>query len=85
MRDRWDGVVPDLEQREKAMDLHVVSDRFRTVSRAMPDWGFSGNRAIANAGAAVDRDRRAAAKRAAAERSEDLDAVIRTLSGDVDS
>lgn len=64
------------------MDLHVVSDRFRTMSRAMPDFVIFGNRAIANAGAAVDRDRRAAAEREAAERSVDFDAVRQLLSDD---
>jgi hypothetical protein len=49
----------------------------------MPGLVLSQNRAIANAGASVARDRRAAAERAAAEGAGDLESVLRTLSGDV--
>ena len=53
------------------------------LSRRLQSFVFSQNRAIATAGASVERDRRAAAGRAAAEAPGDLESVIRTLSADV--
>ena len=61
----------------------AMSNPLRVVTRAVPQFVFSQNRAIANAGASVERDRRAAAERAAAEAPGDLESVIERLSGDV--
>ena len=65
------------------MAISDLSHRLQSMSRAMPGFVFSQNRAIANASASVERDRRAAAERAAAEAPGDLESVIRTLAGDV--
>ena len=65
------------------MVLSDLSARFRSMTGAMPELMFSQNRALANAGAAVERDRRAAAERAAAEGADDFEVVQRLLAGNV--
>lgn len=60
----------------------AISDRLLAATRAMPDFVFSQNRAIANAGAAVERDRRASDLRTTDE-PVDLESVIKRLSSDV--
>ena len=61
----------------------AISNPLRAVTKAVPEFVFSQNRAIANAGAAVELGRRAAAERAAAEAPGDLESVIERLSRDV--
>jgi hypothetical protein len=55
---------------------------FRAISSGLPDLVLSQRRAVANAGAAVARDRRVAAERETAERAGDLAAVIGLLAAD---
>ncbi len=64
------------------MVLSDLTGRLRSMSNAMPELVISQRRAVANASAAVERDRRAAAERSAAERSADLDSVRAFLTSD---
>lgn len=54
----------------------------RTMSSGLPELVLSQRRALANAGAAVERDRRAAAGRETAARAGDLASVIGLLAAD---
>jgi hypothetical protein len=66
------------------MMLLSVRERFQTVHRRLlPDLVAPQRVAVANALAAVDRDRRAAAQRALGERLGDFDSVVALLGGDV--
>ena len=63
--------------------LLSVRERFQAVHRRfLPDLVAPHRVAVANAFAAVDRDRRAAAQRALGERLGDFDSVVALLGGD---
>jgi hypothetical protein len=73
--------VPAAE--EIAMVLSApLRNPFRPMSSGLPELLLSQRRAIANAGAAVARDRRAATERETAERAGDLASVIGLLAAD---
>jgi hypothetical protein len=67
-----------------AMVVPSVRARFLAVNRrVLPRLVTPHRVAVANARAAVDRDRQVAAQRALAERLRDFDAVVKVLGGDV--
>jgi hypothetical protein len=59
-----------------------LRDPLRAMRSGLPELMLSQRRALANAGAAVQRDRRAAAERETAERAGDLASVIGLLAAD---
>ena len=61
------------------MGMLVVRDPFRTVSSVLPELTRLQRGAVANARAAVDRDRRAAAERARVEAARDPFALLPVL------
>ena len=65
------------------MGLSVVRDPFRTMGTVLPELVLSQRRAVANARAAVDRDRRLAALRATVENSAEMGDVLTVLGRDV--
>ena len=65
------------------MGLSVVRDPFRTMSTVLPELVWPQRGAVANARAAVDRDRRAAAERATVEDAVDPFALLGASTGDV--
>jgi hypothetical protein len=60
-----------------------VNGRTLTIDRFLPDLVRPQRGALANALAAVDRDRQAAAQRALGERFGDFDSVVTLLAGDL--
>ncbi len=65
------------------MGMSVVRDPFRTVGSVLPELVWPQRGAIANARAAVDRDRRAAEQRATVENAADPFALLTPPAGGV--